>query len=218
MDQMEASVETQGQYFVKVGQKVPLTEVQSETRSRFLGLGKKTIDTEAESGFDDQRVLILNADELGKYNDYTEEKGASRKIREFTMVTPDGIKTLSLQERTGGQKVAEIIDELRNGRQPAPGSGFMRSEGGNTSISIGYLPDPEQHDVNESSPEVVSIRAGLYADARPFAGSAEDFQARIQRSIDQTESPHKKVAEETSRETELANSAAEMVGALPPRV
>lgn len=217
MDQMEASVETQGQYFVRIGQKVPLTEVQSETRSRFLGLKKESFNRDVEVGFDDQRVLILNADEMGEHG-YLGEGGERRRTREFTMITPDGIKTLRLQEDGNGSygKTAETIDKLRAGRQPVPGSGFVRLEGSNALVRIGYLPDPKRYDVNKA-PGVEKISVGQYGQAQRFAGSAEDFQARIQKSIDQTESPHKRVVEETSAQTELANSAADMIRALPPR-
>lgn len=218
MDRMEASVETQGQYFVRVGQKVPLTEVQSETRSRFMGLKKESFDRDVEVGFDDQRVLILNTDEMGEKG-YLGEGGRRRNTREFTMITPDGIKTLSLQEETDGKygQVAETIDKLRNGRQPAPGSGFVRLEGDTSYIKIGWLPDPKQYDVHKAPGEEGKISVGRYGEARQFAGSAEDFQARIQRSIDETESPHRKVVEETSTQRQLANSAAEMISNLPPR-
>lgn len=218
MDQMEASVETQGQYFVRVGQKVPITEVQSETRSRFMGLKKESFPRDVEVGFDDQRVLILNADEYGKYNDYSEGATTPRETRELTMITPDGIKTLQLKEDgiDKDKRLAETIDKLRAGRQPTPGSGFVRLERSNALIRIGYLPDPKQYDVN-TAPGVENISAGLYGEAQQFAGSAEDFQERIQKSIAKTEAPHKKAFEETSAQTELANSAAEMVRTLPPR-
>jgi len=214
MDEMEASVETQGQYFVRIGNKVPITEAQEETRPRILGLGQKVSGREVEVGSDDQRVLILNADEVGKSDDYS---GVTAR-RVFTMVTPDGIKTLRLERDKHGKygPVAETIDKLRDGRQPAPGSGFVRLEGGSALVKIGYLSDPKKYDVNKS-PGVGHISVGPFSEARPFAGSTEDFQERIQRSIDKTESPHKKAAEETSAQTELAKSAAEMVRALPPR-
>ncbi len=88
MDDMEASVETQGQYFVRLGGKVPLTSTQQETRSRFLGVGKKTIDTEVEAGVDDQRVLLLRSLKKSTEN--------IRPYEEATTITKDGIKTVGM--------------------------------------------------------------------------------------------------------------------------
>ena len=56
-----------------------------------------------------------------------------------------------------------------------------------------------------------------YLNAKPFRGTPEEFQGRVKKSIDQTESPHKRVIETQTKETQLANSASEMIRSLPPR-
>ncbi len=205
MDEMEASVETQGQYFIRLGDKVPLTQTQQETRSRFLGLGKKTIDTEVESGVDDQRVLILNALE--------NSRNVNVRSIEASMVTRDGIKIVRMEEISGkpgdfGQ-VYDIIGKLRGGSKPSGGTGLLVSKFGVKQIKL-YI-----NEAGNTAGTTLSVSD--YSEATPFKGTPEEFQDTVRKSIDQTESPHKRVVEENTADAQLANSAAEMIRTLPPR-
>lgn len=133
MDEMEASVETQGQWFVKLGTKIQLTDIQREARSRLFGLGKKTVERQVEAGFDDQRVLLLRSVVEGM-----EGVGdKAHKYKEYTMVTRAGILThRSLEWKAdsimdGGdikgyhQPSSIALDRLIDGAKPNSKSGFM---------------------------------------------------------------------------------------------
>ena len=140
MDDMEASVETQGQYFIRLGDKVPLTQTQQETRSRILGL-VKTTERQVEVGLDDQRVLILNAMEDGNY------VNRGQRYVEATMVTRDGIKTVRTTEIPGhagdfGPEY-DAIGKLKAGSKPTEGTGFSISESGAKQIKLGYINEAE---------------------------------------------------------------------------
>src|SRR3989344_3021242 len=194
MDQMETSVETQGQYFVRLGGKIPLTQTQQET--------------EVETGVDDQRVLILNAlgDDVGFSN--------RKRYVEATMVTRDGIKIVGADEINTISDFGlafDIIRKLKAGSKLAEGTGLTVSESGGKQIILGYI-----NKAGESTTTAISA-SGALADAKPFSGTPEEFQSRVKKSIDQAESPHKMAIEKTSAQTKLANSAAEMISVLPPR-
>ena len=197
MDQMETSVETQGQYFVRLGGKIPLTQTQQET--------------EVETGVDDQRVLILNAlgDDVGFSN--------RKRYVEATMVTRDGIKIVGADEINTISDFGlafDIIRKLKAGNKLAEGTGLTVSESGGKQrkqIILGYI-----NEAGESITTAISA-SGALAGAKPFSGTPEEFQSRVKKSIDQAESPHKMAIEKTSAQTKLANSAAEMISVLPPR-
>lgn len=192
MDQMEASVETQGQYFIKLGDKVPLIQNASET----------------ETGVDDQRVLVLNAlgDDVGFDN--------RKRYVEATMVTRDGIKIVGMDEINGIGNFGlafDIIRKLKAGSKLAEGTGFSVFESGRKEIQLGYI--------NEAGKPVVTALSAFDAisEAKPFSGTLEEFQSRVKKSIEQTVSPHNAIVENNAVETQLATSAADMIGALPPR-
>ncbi len=193
MDDMEASVETQGQYFVRLGDKVPLTQPQQETQS---------VDTEIETGVVDQRVLILNALE-----DDPHIKGYSRAI----MIIRDGIKIVKMDRKSGGTSFGlkyDIISKLKAGSEPVEGTGFSSDR---KQIQLGYI--------NEAGvPTSINLSTlGFLADAKPFTESPELFQKAVRDSIDQTESPHKATVEKNTAEAQLANSSAGFIQNLPPR-
>lgn len=208
MDDMEASVETQGQYFIRLGDKVPLTQTQQESRPGFFGIGTKRMKIEAESGVEDKRVLILNA--LGESQGIASGKG----YVEATLVTRDGIKTLRMQEdpnKLGNYGLTyATIEKLKSGAKPSPEAGFSVSESGDRNIAFGYV-DEANH------PNYTTVGVSEFRGAMPFGGTPEDFQGLVRKSIDKTESPHKKIVENNTAEAQLATSAAEAIRALPPR-
>lgn len=194
MDDMEVSVETQGQYFVKLGNKVPLTQPQQETG--------------ADADVDDQRVLILNAlgDDIGFDN--------RKRYVEATMVTRDGIKIVGMNEVNGIGDFGlafEIIRELKAGSKLAEGTGFSISESGEKQITLGYMKESGQSVVTNLSASDIS------GDTKPFSGTPEEFQSRVKKSIDQTKYPRKAIVEENTADAQLATSAADMIRTLPPR-
>ncbi len=89
--------------------------------------------------------------------------------------------------------------------------GLITQSPGRYTMSLGYNRDLEGE-------EKTSLPVGEYNVVRPFSGSPEDFQKRVKDSIDKTESPHKRVVETNSVETQLANSSASFIQNLPPRV
>lgn len=189
MDEMETSVETQGQYFIKLGDKV-----------------------EVETGVDDQRVLLLR-----RLED-TKEWDPGDRNTEATVVTKGGIKTIILSRKMLGNLDTnyDAVRELIDGRTPAEGTGFKMSDYGSPEIIIGYIPDGEKGNA-EAKPVTIKISAGEYGSAQSFKGSSEDFQTRVRKSIDQIESPHKRIVGNDTAEAQFANSAAGFIQNLPPR-
>jgi len=158
MDDMEKSVETQGQWFIKLGARISLTKIQQETRSILLGIGKKTVEKQVEAGFEDQRVFLLRSVVEG-----TEEiEGEAHKYRDYTMITRVGILTLRDLERNGyyaplhreitgygGTSIA--LDRLIDGAKPRSGTGFIDVPDyavnyipGEKEIVFGFVPDPDE--------------------------------------------------------------------------
>lgn len=212
MDDMEASVASQGQWFVKLGDKKPITETQQTTESRgFLGTKKTTVDREVTTGYDDSRVLVLRA--ISTVNPYGQEQ------REFTVVTPDGFfvapfYTSELDDASEGYRKDEqakfnMLKELTTGaKEPTEEMQYSTStaDNGNVWRRVIQLTGSHNRDINLDYPNRHDLKFSL-----------EDFQRRIQESIALTETPHKANAEAAQAQTELATSAADMIRTLPPR-
>lgn len=207
MDEMEASVETQGQYFIRLGDKVRSTEETQQEHQRIFGLGRKTMGAVVETGIDDRRVLILNA---------LEDGGSDRnRYREVTMVTRDGIKTVRMPEHPqqgidNFGPAYNIIKNLKSGARPSREAGFSVLESGNRHIALGYMTEDDKRDN-------ASFAVSDFSGAIPFGGTPEDFQGLVKKSIDQTESPHKRVVEKNTAEAQIATSASGFIQSLPPR-
>jgi len=212
MDDMEESVSTQGQWFVRVGDRKPITETQQEIKSGgFLGTRKTTVDKEVTTGYDDNRALILRA--VSETNQY----GIGGQ--DFTVVTPDGILTARFYTSEVGE------DRTRNGRDSAHHAAqydqLQKAVSGDTEATRGleYKTIVLENGGVHRSLESDSIGHGYNGISlkEPTDLSPEDFQNRVQESIALTESPHKANVEAAQAKTELATAAVSMIRALPPR-
>ncbi len=207
MDNMEASVETQGQWFVKLGARAPITETRQATESKFMGIGKRIVDREETVGYDDNRALILKA------RDRNDKFGVDQE--EFTVVTSDGIfvapfytselnDTATRRFDNVRDKHAILVNLTTGGRKPESSSYSTKPRYGGTAPHI--VLDVLRDDSRDNS---VDLKRGDL--------TTEDFQKRVQESIALTESPHKANLEKANNRLELASTAADLVSALPPR-
>ncbi|HSX40372.1 MAG TPA: hypothetical protein VLF68_02045 [Candidatus Saccharimonadales bacterium] len=214
MDDMEASVEAQGQYFVKLGQKKPITETRPVTTSKFMGMGKKTTDQETTVGYDDDRALILRAP-IDK-----EVYGNART--DFIVVTPDGFRIIPFYKndidnpQSGSanyhKRNYDMVVALTSGTQTPDGSSRygtnMRSTYKALVSDNGFDTNQEgkakSYDyINLEEPDKMNIQ--------------EDFQSAVDASIRMTESPHRQHVEEATKQTQVATQATSMIRNLPPR-
>lgn len=216
MDAMEASVGTQGPYFVKLGQKRPINQVRRDTTAGFMGLGKRTSEREETVGYEDDRALILKAPITHEWAGTTPE--------DFIVVTPDGIFAIRFYH-----------SEIDN-----PASGDQQSKRSNYDTIIALISGKQTPD---DSSRYVGRQAGDWRgskieSSRKFGAAAEgerswpssigltelnaaivseSFQHAVRESINVTESPNKKHVEEAVVQKKLAEGAATMIGSLPPR-
>lgn len=217
MDDMEKSAETQGEYFVKIGQKKPITETRQGTTSGFLGMGKKPIETQETIGYDDTRALLLKAPVDGNAygSDYTE----------FVVVTPDGLQGINfykseLENPSSGaqrEKKAEydLLVALTTGKQtPDSSASYSREKGWDrTLVSTGAF--NSQNEGQQRWPSYIRLTPVV----QPGGQESEDqiFQKAVKESIAKTESPFKKQVEEATRDKQVAVSASSVINSLPPR-
>lgn len=217
MDTMEESVATQGQWFVKAGEKTPVTQKREETSRGFLGI-RKTSEIEEKVGYKDTRALILRATKAISDSDNPDRLTA----REYTVVTRGGIGTFTLEDLKEGDTTSSkkwialgVMDRLYSGATPEyadAGIGYTEAmEGKLPTVKIGTRlgVTPEDYYDESKRTAVIPIQMGTL--------STEDFQTRMQGSIELTESPHKAAAESYTKEASLARSATSIIQDLPPR-
>lgn len=216
MDAMEASVETQGSYFVKLGQKRPITQVRQETTPGFMGLGRKTNEREETVGYEDNRALILKAPITHEWAGTTPE--------DFIVVTPDGIFAIRFYHSE--------IDNPANGDQRSKRSNYdtiiALTSGKQTPDDSSRYVGRQAGDWRGSKIESSRKFGAAAEEERPWLSSigltelnaaivSESFQHAVRESINVTESPNKKHVEEAVAQKKLAEGAATMIGSLPPR-
>lgn len=212
LDEMEASVDTQGPWFVKLGSKKPITETHQATKGRLWN--KRTVDTEETVGYDDDRAFILKAQVA---NDVY-----GKPRTDFLVVTPDGILVrgfYSDEIENPDSNVAreskreyQALKNLVDGKiKPDASSQFYHD---NWSAGISSI-----RDFNESGEERPLNTKIRFQPIGELAGSPtmEDFQKAVQESVAKTESPHKANVEVANQRARLATEAASMVRSLPPR-
>lgn len=221
MDDMEASVESQGQWFVKLGEKKPITQTQQVTQSGgFLGTRKTLVDREVTTGHDDSRALVLKA--ISRVNSFKGQEGEStHEQQEFTVVTPDGIFVAPFYNseienpqidyaRDHQRQFGALKDLVAGVAEPTKESKYAvhSFENGNVSSRIALNSGDlgAYSGIQLTEPVRYNISFG-----------PEDFQKRVQESIALTESPHKVNVEKANAQTELAKSAVNIVSTLPPR-
>lgn len=217
MDDMQASVETQGQWFVQLGQKKPITETQPVTTSGFMGLGigKKTTDQEHIVGYNDDRALVLKAQ--------TARQEYSSPIIDFTVVTRDGIFVIPFYKNeidnpqsadaNNTRRDYDILIALTSGKQTPDNSSRYDPHG--TSYSAAIVSSHAFDSTKEGQTSWSSFITLKHPSdtGMPF----EDFQIATKASIDLTESPHKQNMQQAVQQTQVASNAANMIQNLPPR-
>lgn len=214
MDDMEASVETQGQYFAKIGQKKPVTEVRQDTTSGFMGFGKKPVERKEVIGYEDDRAFILKAP-INR-----EHYGTSRE--EFVVVTKDGIFVAPFYHSQ--------IDNPQNFDAKAKKVEYdtivALTKGGQTAHETskyvpkteGYFGGDNLHIALPSSPESQRWPQSIRLEDFPSSSSpSEDFRSVVEASIGMTESPHKQNFESANAQAKVAAEASTFVKGLPPR-
>lgn len=204
LDDMEASVDTQGQYFVKLGQKRPITETRSVTTSRFLGLSKTTKDEEQTVGYDDDRALILKA------SIKREVHGSPRE--DFIVITPDDVYIIpfyhnDIDNPNGDAAKSQRRDydtmvALTTGKQtPDDASKYVKT--GDWRGAVIKISSRFGADIQLREPGTESF--------------SEDMRRAVEESISRTESPYKKHVEEAKRQQAVATDTAAMIRSLPSR-
>lgn len=218
MDEMEKSVETQGDWFVKLGTKRPITQSRQVTTGGVMGIGRKTIEQQETVGYDDDRALILKA---------TRVIEGSYPSEQFIVVTPDGIMAVPFyhsdidnpksDKARGKLADYQVLKDLTSGKvKPTDLNKYVKKDKSRAwarprivipvSVSIlGEATIPRQIDLEE--PNQFS--------SSPF--TSEDFGNVVQESIKLTESPFKKNVEVAKQETQLATNAVASIRSLPPR-
>ncbi len=207
MDDMEASAETQGQYFVKIGQKKPITE----TREKTTGLFKKTTTPYEETvGYEDERALILKAPVA--HDVY----GTQRE--DFVVATPDGLHVMGYyrseidnpQSGNAKRNKAEydfLVALTKGGKVPGPYSGFVReSKATWMKDYLKFSGDTED-----------DFRSSFFQLKKGGVDIGSVFQESVQKSIAMIESPHKaNIDREAADKNVIANSR-NIISSLPPR-
>jgi len=207
LDDIEESVEQQGEWFVKVGNKKPIKETQAVTERHGLLRRKRTEDREVTTGYTDTRALVLRSMD-------TETDGGKREILVFTIVTPDGIavKRFYKQQVENGRE-----DDYENEKQEYRALKNLIGE---------EKPADESSEASSSAfqgYDGVSVQlrgrmsVSLVGHLRSNQVTLEDFQKRVQESIRITESPHKRNLKTAQAQTELATGASSAITSLPPR-
>lgn len=204
LDDMEVSVDSQGQYFVKIGEKKPITEVRQVTTSKFMGLGSKTTDQEEVTGYEDTRAFILKAPVKRDYS--------GSEVQIFYIVTPDDIYATSYytsevnnpDTSLNNPRIKQVYDTLMaltKGDQTADDSWkYIRPDEGEEWRRRIQAPD---FSISLYTPDVATI--------------STEFQQAITESINMTESPYKQQAAEAREHTQVATDMASMIRSLPPR-
>lgn len=207
MDEMEKSAETQGGYFVKLGQKKPITENRPVTTAKFMGFGKTTTNREETVGYTDDRALILKATRTRK------EPYIAGEVEEFVVVTPDGIKVIRFNhsEIDNPQSGDAINAKADYDRLKDLTSGKIMPDDSNR-----YQKPSEE---SRRGPAIVISRDRTVSLREPSTTStvSGDFQNAIQESIKITESPFKKNVEDAVREKKVATDTIAAIHSLPPR-
>jgi len=213
MDDMEGSVKTQGEWFVKLGKKSPITEQQTTQQSRFMGLGNKEVSKEVTTGYDDNRALVLKA--IARIDDGGIEE------QEFTVVTADGIFvapffTSSLNTETNNnsenQRKFQALKALTEDTSGVPSAMEYKTISNDTGYPI--------RKISLDSHEGTYGGITLVDPVDRHSGSmfnAEVFDQRVRESIAKTESPYKKQLKAVEEKAELSSRAAVVINSLPPR-
>lgn len=199
MDDMEASAEAQGQYFVKIGDKKPITE-QRERSAGFLGRKTETYDETV--GHQDSRALILKAP-------VTDKTAGGIETTNLIVVTPDGLKVICQYPDGSGTLDKSGFDYLlaltKGERTPGAFSKFSKESKTWWKIGLEFTDRendewPTSFRVEQAPPNILSM-----------------FQESVQKSIAMVESPNAKHAQEAIAETKVLQGANNIIGDLPPR-
>lgn len=197
MDDMEASAEAQGQYFVKLGEKKPITEPR-ERQTGFLGRKTETYDETV--GHEDTRALILRAPVTHEFS------GTQRT--DFIVATPDGLRVLAYypdSQNMQDRPEYDFISAFTKGEK-VPGQYSKFTRNGNTWYKTGL----EFSDKESGYPTNIRLES-----APPDV--LEIFQESLQKSIAMVEPPHAKNAQQAIADTKVIQGADSMIGGLPPR-
>lgn len=220
LDAMEASVEQQGQWFVPVGEKKPITETRDVEQKRgFLGRKTETVPVEQTVGHEDTRAFIMKAP--------FEHKVYGQPRTDFIVVIPKGIFS------------AQFYDSEINKDHPGEGgTRYDREYQLVKGLAEGTLKlDPEesryipergqQRDILQlvardvygkyiPSVELHLNRASQRYESEPEFDS-QALKGVIEASIAKTETPHKANFERAQEDVQLAQDAAGLIPSLPPR-
>ena len=206
MDEMETSVDSQGQWFVRLGDKKPIVEQRSVSEPKFLGMGSRTVTRDETVGHEDTRAFVLRG--------IAETRAYEADLREITVVTPEGIfvapyykgdleREANDGRKTEKQREFELLQKLISGETPVE--------------DAKYLSGPPYEGASHNQPriEIAGNRIRLERPQKDYNGVS--FGQRVEQSIALTESPHKANLETVTNQTQIANEAVDMISSLPPR-
>ncbi len=209
LDDMETTVDTQGQYFVPLGQKKPISAFMPVTKpGGFMGLGSKTTEEQQTVAHVDNRAYILKAP-------ITRDSNGS-EYKQFFVVTPDGIfKTKFFFTRE--------VNPPDTSHNPHPSKSeydtfIALTTGKEFSLDefAGYNKPKEYHTYHNPMVRFTDHYGSQLSKPDPDTFNA-DFQEAVKKSIEMTESPYKKQVAEAKQQIQVATAAANMIRSLPPR-